>query len=233
MSHTKNSQAFFEFLKEWENDLKVMPLVQAAPHPTHTVVISSDMIKGFCSIGPLASSRIASIIPHVVTLFENCWDYGVHNIVLVQDEHEKDAVEFGAYPVHCVRGSEEAQAIDEFTSLPFYDQIIIIRKNSISAALNTALKDWIDAHPDIDTFIIVGDCTDICIYQLAMYLQMDANAYQKQRKVIVPADCVETYDRPAAIAQVEGGFPHPGDVLHGVFLYHMALNGIEIVRRIG
>jgi nicotinamidase-related amidase len=233
MSHCENPQAFFEYLEEWENHLKVVPLVQAAPDPTRTVIFSSDMVKGFCSIGPLASTRIASIIPHVVSLFENCWDYGIHNIVLVQDEHEKDAIEFGAYPVHCVRGSEEAQAIDEFKNLPFYDQMSIIHKNSISAALNTALKDWIDTHPDIDTFIIVGDCTDICIYQLAMYLRMDANANQQQRSVIVPADCVETFDRPATIAQIEGGFPHPGDLLHNLFLYHMALNSIEIVRRIG
>jgi nicotinamidase-related amidase len=233
MATANYSQAFFEYLEEWENHLKEISLQEAAPIPAHTVVISSDMIKGFCTIGPLASDRIASIIPRIVSLFEKCWRHGISNIVLIQDEHEQDAVEFGAYPAHCVRGSEEAQAVDEFKDLPFYDKMIIIRKNSIAAELNTALKAWMDAHPDIDTYIIVGDCTDICIYQLAMYLRMNANANQQMRRVIVPADYVETYDRSPAIARIEGGFPHPGDLLHDIFLYHMALNGIEIVRRIG
>jgi hypothetical protein len=30
-------------------------------------------------------------------------------------------------------------------------------------------------------------------------------------------------------AQSLGSLPHPGDLLHLVFLYHMALNGVEIV----
>jgi nicotinamidase-related amidase len=232
MATANYRQAFFEYLEEWENHLKEISLEEAAPNPAHTVVISSDMIKGFCTIGPLASSRITSVIPHIVSLFERCWAYGIQNIVLIQDEHEPDAVEFNAYPAHCVRGSEEAQAVDEIKDLPFYDKLIIIRKNSIAAEVNTALKAWMDAHPDIETFIIVGDCTDICVYQLAMYLRMNANANQQIRRVIVPADYVETYDREPAIARIEGGFPHPGDLLHDIFLYHMALNGIEIVRRI-
>ncbi|NTV36699.1 MAG: cysteine hydrolase, partial [Anaerolineaceae bacterium] len=31
---------------------------------------------------------------------------------------------------------------------------------------------------------------------------------------------------------VQGGFPHPGDLLHATFLYHMALNGIEVVKEV-
>ena len=31
-------------------------------------------------------------------------------------------------------------------------------------------------------------------------------------------------------ANAIGAFPHPGDFFHQVFLYHMALNGIQVVR---
>jgi len=29
-----------------------------------------------------------------------------------------------------------------------------------------------------------------------------------------------------------GAMPHDGDLLHGVFLYHMAPNGVEVVARL-
>jgi hypothetical protein len=34
------------------------------------------------------------------------------------------------------------------------------------------------------------------------------------------------------VARRLGGLPHAGDLLHLIFLYHMALNGIEIVREV-
>ena len=63
-----------------------------------------------------------------------------------------------------------------------------------------------------------------------MHLRLDANARQLQRRVILPADCVDTYDTPLALAKEIGAFPHPADLLHAVFLYHMALNGVEVVK---
>jgi nicotinamidase-related amidase len=95
--------------------------------------------------------------------------------------------------------------------------------------LNTGLNEWLAAHPGVDTFIVVGDCTDLCTYQLAMHLRLDANARQLQRRVIVPVDCVDTYDRPVAAAQQQGGFAHDAELLHAVFLYSMALNGVEVL----
>jgi hypothetical protein len=80
--------------------------------------------------------------------------------------------------------------------------------------------------------MVVGDCTDLCTYQLAMFLRLDANARQKARRVIVPADCVQTYDLPVEIASGLGALPHPGNLLHAVFLYHMQLNGVEVVSEI-
>ena len=79
---------------------------------------------------------------------------------------------------------------------------------------------------------MVGDCTDLCTYQLAMHLRIDANACQLERRVLVPAHAVDTYDRPVEIAQEQGGLPHPGDLTHALFFYPMALNGVEVVSRI-
>jgi hypothetical protein len=79
---------------------------------------------------------------------------------------------------------------------------------------------------------VVGDCTDLCVYQLAMDLRTAANARQLPRRVIVPVNCVDTYDLPVETARAAGIMPHPGDFMHAVFLYSMALNGVEIVEKV-
>lgn len=226
------SQAFLDDLEHWLNNLATISINEAAPRPGQAALISVDIIKGFCTIGPLSSPRVAGIVQPIVALFQRAWDYGIRHILLSQDTHEPEAVEFGAWPPHCVRGTEESETVDEFRRLPFFDQMVSFEKNSISSGQKTGLNAWIADHPEVDTYIVVGDCTDLCVYQLAMQLRLEANAYQLQRRVIVPAECVETYDRSLKAARQEGGFAHPGDLMHAIFLYHMALNGIEVVKAV-
>jgi nicotinamidase-related amidase len=212
--------------------LQTISTARAITDPSNTGVISVDVINGFCTQGPLASPRVQSIVLPIVSLFNRCWSAGVRQILLLQDTHEPDAVEFGQFPPHCVRGTQEAETVPEFKELPFFNQIRIMEKNSIHSGLNTGLNDWLQDHPQVNTFIVVGDCTDLCTYQLAMHLRLDANARQKVRRVILPVDCVATYDLPVDTAARIGAFPHDGDLLHLVFLHHMALNGIEVVASI-
>lgn len=228
----ENSKTFLAYLEQWNTSLAPLSLEEIAQKPEETAIISVDLIEGFCSIGPLASPRVAGIVEPVTRLMRAAWQHGIRNILLTQDSHEEDAVEFGAFPPHCVRGTREAETVDAIRALPFFDQILLIEKNSIASGLNAGVNQWLEQHPAVNTFIVVGDCTDLCTYQLAMHLRMDANERQRQRRVIVPVNCVETYDRPVATAEAEGGLPHPGDLLHHIFLYHMALNDIEVCREI-
>jgi nicotinamidase-related amidase len=210
----------------------MLSMVEAAPNPGKTAILSVDVIQGFCYEGPLSSPRVAGIVAPIRQLFERAWAHGVRSIVLTQDTHEPEAVEFSQWPPHCVRGTSESETVDAFKTLAFFDQIVVFEKNSIASGLNTGLVRWLEGHPDVDNFIVVGDCTDLCTYQLAMHLRLDANARQLKRRVIVPGDCVQTYDRPIQAAREQGGLPHPGDLLHATFLYHMQLNGVEVVSKI-
>lgn len=223
---------FLPYLHHWVNSLPSLPLANALPAPERAAILSVDVIQGFCVSGPLASPRVARIVTPIVQLLQSAHAAGLKHILLTQDTHEPDAVEFASFPPHCVRGTAEAEPVAEIQALPFFHEMVILPKNSIASGLNTGLSDWLDAHPEVDTFIVVGDCTDLCTYQLAMHLRLDANARQIQRRVIVPADCVETYDLPVDTARQIGALPHPADLLHAVFLYHMALNGMEVVQSI-
>ena len=210
-----------------------MSLSDAISRPDQTALISVDMINGFCYQGLLASPRVAALAQPIAALMQTAWDAGVRHILLTQDTHEPEAVEFAQWPVHCVRGTAEAETIAEIKALPFFDQMRVIPKNSIQSALNTTLEPWLRGHPEINTFVIVGDCTDLCIYQLAMYLRLDANAKQITRRVILPANCTETYDLSVDAARAARVMPHPGNLTHAIFLYHMALNGIEVIKTLG
>jgi nicotinamidase-related amidase len=228
----KNSEPFLDYVTSWEASLPSVELEQVIPESARAALLSVDVINGFCHFGPLASPRVRDIIPPIVRLMQRAHAAGVRHFILTQDTHEPDAVEFGQYPPHCVRGTAEAEAVPEFRALPFYKDMLTFPKNSIHSALNTGLEAWLAAHPEVDTFLVVGDCTDLCTYQLAMHLRLRANAQQLRQRVILPVDCVDTYDLPVETARQIGALPHAGDLLHLMFLYSMKLNGMEVVRTI-
>lgn len=224
------SKPFLDWLTCWEKSLPEISLEKIAPDPARVAMVSVDLVKGFCTTGALASPRVAGVIPAVVRLFQHAHTLGVRHFLLSQDTHDPDAVEFAAFAHHCVAGTPESKPVPELTALPFSDVFTTIPKNSISSSIGTELDAWLEAHPEVITFIIVGDCTDLCVYQVAMHLRLRANALGLHDAcVFLPADCVQTYDMPVESANQLGILPHDGDLLHRVFLYSMALNGIKVV----
>ena len=223
---------FLQELVAWERDLPSLSwddfVVEA--QQGKVALFSVDMINGFCHEGVLSSPRIKGIIPAVVAAFKGAHALGVRNFVLAQDSHTPDAVEFACFPPHCQAGSSESQSIPELASLPFANLYQIVPKNSLDAFYGTNMRGWLDEHHDLHTAVVVGNCTDLCVYQMAMHLKLYANAYNLKWRVIIPANAVQTYDTPLETARTLGILPHNGDVLHLLFLYHMSLNGVEIVR---
>lgn len=220
-----------DFIARWFEALTPLPLAEAIPAPAQAAIFSADMIVGFCRSGNLASPRIDALTEPVVDLFQRVYDLGVREFVLVQDTHDPATPEFKAWPVHCLGGTEESEMIPELAALPFRDRFTVIPKNSLSPGYATTFDAWLDAHAGISTAVVVGDCTDLCTYNLAMHLRLRANARNLAGvEVIVPANAVDTYDLPEETARDLGAFTHPGDFFHQVFLYHLALNGVRVVR---
>lgn len=228
------TRPFTEWVLDWYNHLPTLDVDEAVTNPDEVAVASIDLIKGFTSVGVLASPRIAATVPPTAHLFRHLWARGVRNFVLLQDSHPEDAVEFAQYGVHCVAGTVEAETVDEFVELPFFQHMSLIPKNSTNPFYSTDFEAWLAARPQLKTFITVGDCSDICTYQLALSLRLRFNAANIAGiRVIAPVNTIETYDLPVETALQIGATPHDGDLLHVMFLYSMMLNGVEVVRQIG
>lgn len=227
---SEDSRSFLDWIADWQKSLPRIALKEAILEPERTAILAVDLLRGFCYEGPLSSKRVAGIVDPIVSLFKNVYRLGVRHFVLPQENHPPDAVEFESYGPHCIAGTAEAETVSELTALPFSDLFVIVNKNSVNPFIETELGKWVDERPELNTFIVVGDCTDICVYQLAMHLRLLANARQLQNiRVMLPADCVDTYHLPVSTAKQIGAVPHDGDLLHSIFLYHMMLNGIEVV----
>jgi nicotinamidase-related amidase len=224
------------WLVDWYNSRPTLDLasaVEEAGGADRVAVMAVDVTVGFCSEGALSSERVAGIVGPVVRLFERAHELGVRHFVLPQDTHSEDAVEFGSFPPHCVNGTAESETMPELKQLPFSDLFTILEKDSVSVSIGTDLDTWLSAHPQVTTFLTVGDCTNFCTYELAMHLRLRANVLKQQdARVILPMDGVDTFDVPVTVAQELGTMPHHADLMHLIFLFNMAQNGVEVVERV-
>jgi len=213
--------AHAELLSAWYRNLPDLSLDDLEPQ--RTALASVDVIEGFHRLGPLASPRVERIIPSVVSLVERLDAAGVPHahIAFVQDAHPEDAQEFSAYPPHCVKGTEEAEAVRELQSLPNWASYQHFEKNSIASHTSEGFVRWLDGL-DVRAIVAVGDVSDLCLYTLALHLQTRNLARGLGQRVNVPENCVQTWDAP----------DHPGDLYHLLFLHQLERNGVEVVKAI-
>ena len=196
----------------------------AAPR---TAVIVVDLVRGFCDLGPLASNRVDRLISPVAQFLQEAKAQGVDYIFFCCDEHPADSPEFLAFPPHCVVGSAEAELHPVLADLRLGQ---IFTKGSLNGMLETGLPECLEQHPDIENFVVVGDCTDLCIFQTAIHLRMLANVKKRNWDVVVLANLVDTFDMPREVADRLGAMPHPADLCHRLALYQLRLNGCRVER---
>lgn len=183
-----------------------------------TAMAIVDMINGFAREGVLKSPRVEALIPEITALSKACDKQGIVKIAFA-DCHTEASPEFGAYPVHCMNGTNEAEVVDEIKEAGGYK---LIPKNSTNGFLENEFQKWLDVNCQIKNFIITGDCTDICVQQFAITLKTWFNMKNEKVRVIVPVNAVDTYDLGA----------HNGDLMNVMALYNMIVNGVEVVSKI-
>ena len=125
------------------------------------------------------------IIPHIQRLLAEKRAQGTIAIFLC-DNHAPDDLEFRMFPPHCIRGTEEADVVPELRA--YTD--VVIPKRRYSGFFGTDLDQRLQLlRPD--TITVVGVCTDICV------LHTVADARNRDYSVVVPKDCVATFDKEA------------------------------------
>lgn len=178
------------------------------------IIFVIDMVNGFVKEGALADSRINHIVPNLICLMEQL---ACRN-VFVCDSHPPHTREFDTFAPHCMIGSKEAEVIDELQ--PYIKRIM--KKNSTNAFhaqdFLSFLKEEMDSYRDI---IVTGCCTDLCVLQFVLTLQSWLNEHNKKEyRIIVPKNCVETYDIPDL---------HSASYWNEVAFNLMKMNGVLVV----
>ena len=153
-------------------------------------VLVTDMVVGFLEPGHnlYCGDDARRIIPAIRRLIEAERARG-SAIIFVCDTHDPDDLEFQMFPVHCVRGTDETEVIDELRGY----EGIRLEKRRYSAFFDTDLEAAL-AELAPDKVIICGVCTDICVLHTA------ADARNRDYAVDVPSDCAASFDAAAHAA---------------------------------
>ena len=215
MKHTKDFNALnakFKSVYDWFKNLPTLDFNVMHCHNTLHVIV--DMINGFVKEGALSSCEVLSINESVADFTRFCKYEGIQTIALA-DEHTKDSTEFSTYPVHCLKGTAESALTNEIANAD--ENITVFGKNSTNGYLEPQVADFIN-NSGKDTFIITGDCTDMCVIQFALTLKADFNRRNVPCRVIVPYDLTATCSLPN----------HDPELAEIMALYIMHTNGIEI-----
>jgi nicotinamidase-related amidase len=212
----KQSTAILEGIYEHLAGLGDVALDGLNPKKTALVVV--DMINGFAREGALKSPRVEGIIAGIEAIAKACDKLGIQRLAFA-DSHTDASPEFSSYPPHCMKGTSEEELVEELKNLGGW---LLIPKNSTNGFLEPAFQEWLARNEAIDTFIVTGDCTDICIQQFAITLKTWFNRQNRKSRIIVPADAVDTFDLGL----------HSGDLMHVMALFNMIGNGVEVVARI-
>ena len=180
-----------------------------------TALIIVDLINGFAKEGALKSPRVSSLIPAIRDLSQKCIKEGIA-ILAFADSHSIDSPEFLSYPVHCLAETSESQVVDEIKEL---GEFKVVAKNSTNGFLEPVFQQWLKQNAHIKNFIVVGDCTDICIEQFSLTLKCNFNRQNSQSRIIVPINMVDTFDLGI----------HYAELMNIMALLFMQNSGIELV----
>lgn len=160
--------------------------------PEKTALIAVDVVNGFIREGAMSSPIIEGIIPNVASLMEKCKSAGIP-IAALADCHSENCAEFASFPPHCIDGTSESELVDELKAVGGY---FLIKKNSTNGFHEKDFMHELVRNPKVNTFVVVGDCTDICVMQLCLTLKTWFTAQDRTSEIIIPLNCVETYDSP-------------------------------------
>jgi nicotinamidase-related amidase len=207
-----------------------------------------DEQNGFATVGagPLAPSepnaQIARMITETARLARVFEQRGLP-IAVFLDWHATDRPE-PPYPPHCLAGTSEAELVPELAWLESSPVATLLRADCINDFVGSidpangrnAIVEWVIEH-QLDTLVVVGICTDICVAEfVATMLSARNHALMPPlRDIVVYEPGCATYDLPRARASGLGlpaTAAHPQAEAHHLGLWLMASRGAILASEI-
>ena len=183
-------------------------------------LIVVDMVNGFVKEGVLHDEKISFVIPNQVELIEK-YNTDGELVIFIKDTHDEDAVEFKRFgnTKHCVRGTREAELVDELLPYEKKDNTISIEKNSTSFMESPEFRKLVSELTNVKQYDIVGCCTDICDFNGSMGLANYCDQWNRNVDIIVYQDAIATYSEDISSEYVDAAY------------LLMKQQGIKLVRR--
>lgn len=159
-----------------------------------TALIVVDMVNGFVNEGVLHDKNIRKIVPRQLELLEEA-EKKESLIILVKDTHNKNATEFKRFgnTTHCIKGTSEAELIDELKPFEQKDNVITVEKNSTSLMESLEFREIVKQAENLKEVNFVGCCTDICVFNGAMGLANYYDEWNRDVTINVHEDAIATY----------------------------------------
>jgi nicotinamidase-related amidase len=165
--------------------------------PRRTAVVVTDMQNDFVRPeGKLCVPGAQQAVAPIGRLLARARQAGVF-IIYTQDQHGENDPEYRIWGEHVRAGTWGVEIIPELAPQPGDE---VVQKPRYDPFYATRMEDVLHSHPQIDTLVIVGTVTNICV------LHMAGSAAQRWYRVIVPRDAVAAlseFDQEAALHQID------------------------------
>ena len=179
------------------------------------LLVVVDMVNGFIKEGKMSDEDINHITPRIKVLVESFLSEE-EGIAFIKDTHEPNSLEFKKYPPHCLKGTPESELISELSS--YEGKALSYEKNSTSTIFARNFMKDIERMTSLEKVIITGCCTDICVMNLAIPLVNYFDEKNKNVRIWVPQNAVETFNSET----------HNRDEYNGIALKLMKNQGIGV-----
>lgn len=159
------------------------------------MLIIVDMVNGFVEEGSLHDKKIGRIIPRQIELIKEAHAKG-SLVIFVKDAHNEDAVEFRRFGnmKHCVKGTKEAELVDQLKPFEEMDDTISVEKNSTSFMESPDFRTVAASANNIKKVELAGCCTDICVFNGAMGLANYYDQWNRAVDITAHEDAIATFD---------------------------------------
>ena len=156
-------------------------------------LIIVDMVNGFVREGALHDEEIARVIPRQIELIKEAKAAGKARI-FIKDTHDENAAEFDRFGgQHCVRGTKEAEIVDEFKPYLEDEDTFVFEKNSTSFMEAPDFRNFIEEQIYLEEFDLGGCCTDICDFNGLMGLANYLDQWNRPHIIRAHEDAMATF----------------------------------------